>query len=94
MAARAREPFCRVEDLRRVHGIGPHTLASAAFGLAVEPTPPACPEGDVGRRGGEGYRPGGGPRGAEAVSPPAGGPDARRDPEASAEGVPGASTLR
>jgi hypothetical protein len=41
-AARRAEPFCRVEDLLRVPGIGPHTLAAAAAGLAVDAPPGSC----------------------------------------------------
>ena len=42
-AIRAARPFCRVSDLRRVHGIGPVTLGRLAGQLSVSaPRPVSC----------------------------------------------------
>jgi hypothetical protein len=42
-AIRAARPFCRVSDLRRVHGIGPVTLGRLAEQLMVSsPRPISC----------------------------------------------------
>lgn len=62
-AAREGAPFCRLEDLLRVPGIGPHTLAAAAPGLALAPPPAACPPPRAGAGPAGGYREAGDPRG-------------------------------
>jgi len=54
VAARLDRPFCSVDELTRVFGIGPATLARIAASLEVEP-PAACRAPD--RAGGEGYLP-------------------------------------
>lgn len=56
VAARAAQPFCRVDELQRVRGIGPRTLAAAAPGLAVREPPAGCARGAAGEAGVPGYR--------------------------------------
>jgi competence protein ComEA len=48
LAARARRPFARVEELDRVPGIGPRTLAGIAGLLGVEAQPAPGPEPPLG----------------------------------------------
>lgn len=52
VAARAGDPFRQLEDLQRVHGIGPRTVASLRSWLQIEtvvadsyPTPPSSVQG-------------------------------------------------
>lgn len=42
VATRCERPFAAVSDLRRVPGIGPHTLRGIAPSLAVSGAPPLC----------------------------------------------------
>jgi hypothetical protein len=66
VAARQEAPFCALEDLLRVRGIGPHTLAAAAPGLAVRAAPAGCRSARADGDAGAGYREPRDPRGAGA----------------------------